>query len=419
MPTVAPGRYLWTRQVLRFNTGDPITSYSVSRFGIDGTGAVSSVAGVAPDENGNVPLDAADVKALPIGGGTMEGSIDMNGQRLTGLNAPTADDEPATKGYADNLKPDLTGYATETYVNNAVKSAAPRNLLDNSDFTNPVNQRGEASYTVNGYTIDRWYASKWQNGATAQMTVAVEDGGLRISGGAAGISNACCIEQRLLATGLGGKTLTLAIKSKEVSSEQANLINIFCDGTRVKYAELASDRISITTFSVPTGTEKIAIRIGNSASEGGKGIINALLEWAALYEGEYTEETLPEYQTKCYGAELRECQRYYFNSWFGSTKNAAHQLLGQVWSDAQADFPIDFPQQMRINPTVTFYGSVNREKPNVYNGAYYEVHDIAVNNRLGLNGTYARVTKGSADASTWTVGNTIQLHAHYDASADL
>lgn len=128
VPPVTSGRYLWTRQVLQFNTGAPITSYSVSRFGIDGTGAVSSVAGIAPDENGNVPLDAASVKALPIGGGIMEGSIDMNGQSLFGLNAPTKDDEPATKGYADNLKPDLTGYATETYVEDAITNRTVNNF---------------------------------------------------------------------------------------------------------------------------------------------------------------------------------------------------------------------------------------------------------------------------------------------------
>lgn len=104
VPPVTPGRYLWTRQVLQFNTGAPITSYIVSRFGIDGTGAVYTVAGVAPDETGNVPLDAASVKALPIGGGTMEGGIDMNGQKLSGLNEPTGDNEPATKGYADRIK---------------------------------------------------------------------------------------------------------------------------------------------------------------------------------------------------------------------------------------------------------------------------------------------------------------------------
>lgn len=104
VPPVTPGRYLWTRQVLQFNTGAPITSYSVSRFGIDGTGAVSSVAGVAPDETGNVPLDASSVKALALSGGTMEGAINMNGKKISGLNAPTGDNEPATKGYADGIK---------------------------------------------------------------------------------------------------------------------------------------------------------------------------------------------------------------------------------------------------------------------------------------------------------------------------
>lgn len=102
VPPVAHGRYLWTRQVLQFNTGAPITSYSVSRFGIDGTGAVSSVAGVAPDADGNVPLDAASLRALSLSGGTMEGAINMNGQAISGLNTPTKDNEAATKGYADS-----------------------------------------------------------------------------------------------------------------------------------------------------------------------------------------------------------------------------------------------------------------------------------------------------------------------------
>lgn len=101
VPPVTPGRYLWTRQVLQFNTGAPITGYSVSRFGIDGTGAVSSVAGVSPDENGNVPLDAAKVGGLSIKGGTMEGGINMNGQTLSGLNAPTEEAQAANKGYVD------------------------------------------------------------------------------------------------------------------------------------------------------------------------------------------------------------------------------------------------------------------------------------------------------------------------------
>lgn len=102
IPAVTPGKYLWIRQALRFNTGSPITIHSVSRFGIDGTGAVSSVAGIAPDETGNVPLDAGGLNALSILGGTMEGSINMNGQSITGLNPPVKDTQPVTKKYMED-----------------------------------------------------------------------------------------------------------------------------------------------------------------------------------------------------------------------------------------------------------------------------------------------------------------------------
>ena len=117
IPVVTPGQYLWTRNVIQFNTGSAITSYSVSRFGIDGSGAVSAVAGIAPDENGNVPLTADNLGALSKKGGTMEGSINMNGQKLYGLNAPTSSNEAANKEYVDQSK---KGFATEEFVNNAL-----------------------------------------------------------------------------------------------------------------------------------------------------------------------------------------------------------------------------------------------------------------------------------------------------------
>lgn len=65
VPSVPQGKYLWTRTVVQFNTGDPITWYSVSYSGINGTGAVSTVAGVSPDETGNVSLTAENVGARP------------------------------------------------------------------------------------------------------------------------------------------------------------------------------------------------------------------------------------------------------------------------------------------------------------------------------------------------------------------
>lgn len=61
VPPVPQGQFLWTKTAVTFNTGDTITWYSVSRMGIDGTGAVSTVCGVDPDSGGNVPLTSSDI----------------------------------------------------------------------------------------------------------------------------------------------------------------------------------------------------------------------------------------------------------------------------------------------------------------------------------------------------------------------
>ena len=64
VPSPVAGKFLWTRIQIQFNTGSPITAYSVSRYGIDGSGAVVSVNGVSPDATGNVQLLAADIQTL-------------------------------------------------------------------------------------------------------------------------------------------------------------------------------------------------------------------------------------------------------------------------------------------------------------------------------------------------------------------
>lgn len=258
IPPVTPGKYLWTRKVIQFNTGAPITSYSVSRFGIDGTGAVSTVSGVAPDENGNVPLNAASVKALPISGGTMEGPINMNGQTLSGLNTPTKDDEPATKGYADNLKPDLTGYATENYVKDAVKNAVHYNYVDNSDFTQFIAQAGIVGKHGNqAYAGDRWILDSGTVTGDAR-----EDG--------------------------NGYT------------------NIKLTGTIRQIVANAPD-VGTAFIEMVSGTATISYANGEITITGNGGVIRNVL----LCEGQYTESNRPKHRPKGYGAELAECFRYY------------------------------------------------------------------------------------------------------------
>lgn len=101
IPTVAQGAYLWTRVAMTFNSGNPIYAYSVSRMGLDGTGAVSKVCGKEPNSNGNVELEAENVGALPSAGGLMTGNIVMNSHQIKALGAPTDSADAATKGYVD------------------------------------------------------------------------------------------------------------------------------------------------------------------------------------------------------------------------------------------------------------------------------------------------------------------------------
>lgn len=126
IPNVPQGKYLWTRTVLTFNTGSPVTSYSVSRMGLDGTGAVSKVCGKEPNSNGNVELEAENVGALPSAGGLMTGNIAMNSHQIKVLGAPTDSADAATKGYVDTALSNAKTIAkTETLTAAGWSASAP------------------------------------------------------------------------------------------------------------------------------------------------------------------------------------------------------------------------------------------------------------------------------------------------------
>jgi len=85
IPSVPAGYYLWcrTRIVYADETNTTVTSYSVSRNGIDGTGAVSSVNQLSPDPNGNITLTASDI---PTGDSTsVQGHITQIESDITDL----------------------------------------------------------------------------------------------------------------------------------------------------------------------------------------------------------------------------------------------------------------------------------------------------------------------------------------------
>ena len=188
-------------------------------------------------------------------------------------------------------------------------AAAPRNLLDNSDFRNPVNQRGQTTYNANGYTIDRW---------------AILNGVLAIGDGYVAVKEAYQILE--LDT---SKTYTVAARTGE---------GILClSGTFTAGGEATQGNL---TVKMTTNSGRAEVILTNSKTSDTGGAV-----WAALYEGEYTAENLPEYQPKGYGAELAECQRYYLH-------DVGKRCVGSVLSDAKVALSIPTPATFRKAPSV-------------------------------------------------------------------
>ena len=220
----------------------------------------------------------------------------------------------------------LGGKAPEYYIQ-------PRNLLDNSDFRNPVNQRGVTNVSAIGYCIDRWIFGLSGSGA-----LNVQDGLLAFNASNESYCEIVQIQEN--SSALSGKEMTFVVciapdniiclnftygTNASVLSADGNISLIHHDG----------DRVYIRIFS--TGNNWIGVK------------------WAALYEGTYTAETLPPYVPKGYAAELVECQRYYYRLQNGT--NFIFRLRNQHETNNYAAFDIcpciTFPVPMRIVPTVS------------------------------------------------------------------
>lgn len=229
------------------------------------------------------------------GTNTMEANLPMGGHRVTGLGEPAADGDAVNLGA----------------LNTAVKKAAPHNLLDNSDFRNPVNQKGQTEYIGSEiYTIDRWLACH----TGGNLHVSTLDGYIKVW--AENYDGLITFSQRI-------NKGVLDANKRYTFAYMRTSGNITIEYDAVTFSEPTFDYVQFEL--TPNQTLNLV--------------------WAALYEGEYTAETLPEYQPKGYGAELAECRRHYrkvnirtFGIGYTKTKFAVHMLL-------------DTP--MRVKPTVT------------------------------------------------------------------
>ena len=229
-------------------------------------GAVSSVFGRA----GDVTAQAGDYTAAQVGA-------------RPDSWMPAAADVGAVDG--------ATGQGSAVRISN-------RNLLDNGDFRNPVNQRGQTSYTGNGYGIDRWKVST--NNSTA--AVSVGDGCIDFTSDASGtyINFSSTVEK----VQPGNYTLSFLVDDYTKAQQ------IFLQG-KVSQMVFTSNLLTMT-FSVAE-TSAIAVGIQKKAASSTLKIYAAKLELGSVSTLAHQENGVWVLNDPPpnYAEELAKCQRYY------------------------------------------------------------------------------------------------------------
>jgi hypothetical protein len=158
--------------------------------------------------------------------------------------------------------------------------------LANSDFANPVNQGGLEKYITNsGYTIDCWYG--WHD--TTNVHVSIQNGYVKVWSENEG-AGASFTQRFPVGTFSDDKKYTFAYKTYEG--------NLVIDNNATRHHA----QFDYVGFSlIPNQTINIV--------------------WAALYEGEYTAETLPPYIPDGYALEMVK-------------SNGGAAAISKVWENA-------------------------------------------------------------------------------------
>ena len=271
------------------------------------------------------------------------------------------------------------------------------NLLDNSDFVHPVAQAGvNGAHGATGYAVDRW-------NRTSGATVAQAADGLKIVSDKT--SWTAGIQQRIEAKRFTD-VMTFAVRG--VFPVACRLFVYIGSGTTnfgtAYFQGDAAERTLVAKLIKPdglTGDEVVNVYISPDTGSTGTA---AVVRWAALYEGEYTAETLPPYVPKGYAAELAECLRYYRKIKADNETFAGYAARGVAY----AFIPL---QTMRIKPSLVPSGQF-----------YYTLGDTQRTTTATATAHSANVNRAiikCAITETGILTGTISPQGDIDISADL
>ena len=289
----------------------------------------------------------------------------------------------------DNLH-NLTGGATTPQGALANLGAGVRpNLLDNAIFIDggsqqgggqlPVNQRGQTSYTAEGYTVDRWRMV----GSAAKITV--QGDGIYYEKTADATSYGIWQEKFPLGN-LEGKELTVSVLVDDVCYSDTIAAGwTYSNGTTLKYFYInnGSKQMMISVICDADNILIFRFYYGGSVAAATTGF---LLQAAKLEEGstqtlayqdeDGTWQRLPQPESD-YVTQLAKCQRYYWDSGVESYGGCSGIASGKRVLSCNVQFPIT----MRAVPSIKIYNG-NSEN---------EIRNSNTNAKvpLGTTGKYA------------------------------
>lgn len=282
-------------------------------------------------------------------------------------------------------------------IQTSLKKIPSPNLLINTDFTNPVNQRRATNIVTNRYFIDRWYKISGDF-----ITVAISSVyGLSIKG--------ISIGQYIEFPNSLGKTISASAK--------------FCDGVGKEFVitltdVMTSSGISNEYFALDADYNGVSgtlhFLIKNFSPPAAWGFGNGLyLLWAKVE----VSDVPTSYSYPLYSDELLRCQRYYLRY---SSDNGAVLYPSMAYYMKEINVPIYPPVEMRITPTVSYSGEPWFAEQNGNGPTGYTVTAFSTSKQVpGKFSLNATVNKNVTGFSQWNLiipGNQyIDFDAEYHA----
>ena len=254
------------------------------------------------------------------------------------------------------------------------------NLIDNGNFSNPVNQRGKSSYNGTGskmYTIDRWFTTSSVAGAVV----------------------------------VGNRYITVAAGTTISQIIPADRDGSFPSDVDVGYTAVA--RETNGTLHIANGSGLTDSKLAFTLGDAGTGITvtlgNGNWEYCALYKGEYNASNIPGFVPKGYQTEFINCQRYFVG---GAGQFAPVSII----TAGNARMSLALPVPMRITPTATLINGdsiilnvAGDNKALAVSGASVESSDN--------NFVYVNIACASDTTTLYAAGSTFLTR--FDLSADM